>query len=58
MLVVNGSIYSDVNVQSGAAKKPQQINKEGCSATRDIHTIGTTMLESDMNLYRYKMTVA
>jgi hypothetical protein len=29
-------------LQSGAAKKPEQFVKAGCSTTRDIQTIGAT----------------
>jgi hypothetical protein len=34
-----------VRVQSGKAKKPQQIYKEGCSTTRDIQMIGAMNIE-------------
>jgi hypothetical protein len=36
-------------------KEAPVINKEGCSTTSDIQTIG--ILKSDLNLYPYKMTV-
>jgi hypothetical protein len=32
--------------QSGTAKKRQQINKEGCSTTKDIQAIGATYIEN------------